>query len=266
MNEFPIWLLTLLSHLRTLFLAALDLITWLLTLYMMCIDYTVDCIFSIFGPLRKDYFMEWSVGSFNLEGSNLTRDFDDAIPYIAAAAHVLQATSLMVVIWFLAFLLPFSHWAVPSATNEYLLFACILFSLFLVYGRVAGLASDATSPVEAIEQEIHRQTSRKLDACLYHSETGVEYVTAVTSFEELLAVATDEVEATSEADDVLFEDALSSSALHSLNALVYEEVAIDLLDLTFEEMEDSDVQLEEIVDRVDGYVPWDGSPRPLGSY
>jgi len=176
------------------------------------------------------------------------RYYDESIPYVASAVYVFQTTSFMVAIWFLAFLLPFSHLATPSATNEYLLFTCILFSVFLAYSRISGLANDATSTVEAIGQEICQQTSRRLAICLYHCDVVVEHITTVASFEELLGVAATETETTYPADDVLFEESLTSTALHSLQASVYEEVVAEFQDVTFEELEDTEVQIEELVE------------------
>jgi len=248
MHEFPVWLLTLTSHLRTLFVAFLDACVHFFTAYLICIDYTVDKFAAIFGDDSPDYFMYWCEGSLNLERQVDTQYYDDTIPYVASAAYVFQTARFMVIIWFLAFLLPFSHLVTPSATNEYLLFACILFSVFAAYGRISGLATDATSAVEAIGQEIRQQTSRQLAVCLYHRDAAVEYVMTVASFEELLGIAAIEIEATYEADDVLFEEALTSTVLHSLQASIYEEVGAEFLDVTFEELEDSEAQADELIE------------------
>jgi len=254
MNEFPVWLLTVLSHSRTLFVAFLKVCEYLLSWYLLFVDYTVELVFSIFGPRQDDGFMEWVDYCLDKEAADYTDFFDIAVPYVAATVTVFLSAGYIFVIWFLSFFLPFSHLAAPSVSNEYLLLGCILFTVFFIYGRIAGVANDATAAVEPIGQDICRQASRQSAVGFYHEDSSVEYVTTLSSFDSLLANVETASELTYEADDVLFEEALTTTASNSLQSAVYEEVAMELLDVACEELEDNEIVVDDLVEELEDSV------------
>jgi hypothetical protein len=243
------------NHLRTFVLVLLSLINYALALVFIFIDFVAYSL-AWLGGLHEQFDDEFStLMSQQLE---VVTELEVALydehfePTLVLLMNKLSSSFALVVIWFAAFVLPFSHLAGATASNEYLLFCCIIFTLFALYSRLASGATETfTPPVQAIYTEACQQVNKAVEVCNYHSVAALESTKGVTAFEQLVVVLAIDSDSILEVDETLVEQAAVLAAAYSLQALSAEEGADEVLDDALEELDASELSLEEVLEEAE---------------
>lgn len=90
-----------------------------------------------------------------------------------------------------------------------------------------------------------------MDVCNYHAAAASQSVNGVVAFEQLLVVLAIDSDSTLEVDEVLVDQAVVLTAVHSLQALTAEESADEILDDALEELDASELSLEEVLEEAE---------------
>jgi hypothetical protein len=243
------------NHLRNFVLVLLSLVNYAIALVFIFIDFVAYSLARL-GGLHEQFDDEFS--TFVSQQLEVVNELEVVLydehfePILALLVNKLNSSFALIVIWFAAFVLPFSHLAGATASNEYLLLCCILFTLFALYGRLSsGAVEMFTSPVQAIYTEACQQVNKAMDVCNYHAAAASQSVNGVVAFEQLLVVLAIDSDSTLEVDEVLVDQAVVLTAVHSLQALTAEESADEILDDALEELDASELSLEEVLEEAE---------------
>lgn len=176
---------------------------------------------------------------------------DSIVADIIMASALVYSTGTITIqriCYFFSFIVTFSYFANATASNEYLLFCCIVLSLFFFYDKIVALVADSITPST---QVLHSTISKKLaivsDIALYQSELIEAYEQLAYGLEELTVLLTPIATETQEVDFFLFEEALAESLKLSLLSNLHGECISTLYTEFFEESTISADTLEDIL-------------------
>jgi hypothetical protein len=246
MNSSIIWTTELASHFRNFFEAGFTLYSYILSVYFSVVDYVAYYFLT-----DEEKFLLDVQESLEEEKADYVRFYDEFVPYVLDTIESVQSTFVMIGVWFAAFLLVFSHSVQPTASNEYLLFGCIMFTLFAVYGQLsAGLGGTVAPAVEAIQADASRRMNWATDVNVHYDATVEGHHTDLDAVEQLSVAGADEVDEPTEADDVIVEQALTTVATQSLQNAVSEELAEELMEEVIEDLDTGEAAVEELLDEL----------------
>jgi hypothetical protein len=146
------------------------------------------------------------------------------------------------------FLVPFSSLAEVTLSNEYLLFCCLVYAVFMLYGVLMDLvASSFSAPIANLRATVSKKQLLLLEVLSYRASLQVQYQQAADSLTELISELSVADAEYMEVAEVVFEQALVESTQDSL----FYSLADELADVTLEESaefneEDQD-SLDELV-------------------
>jgi hypothetical protein len=145
------------------------------------------------------------------------------------------------------FLVPFSSLAGAALSNEYLLFCCLIYAVFVLYGSLSGLLSTALSaPIAGLRAAVSKKQMLLFEVLTYRLALQTQYHLAVAALDELVAEIPAADSEYDEVANVIFEQTLLESAYESLSQSLSDE----LTDGTLEEYVEFDEQDQESLEEL----------------
>jgi hypothetical protein len=247
MNNTHIWSYELASRFRSLLGAGFEFYSYLLSVYFLVIDYVA----SPFLAEEEEFLINIHRGleEEKIRGEEL---FDECAAYVFTVIETVQGSAIVILGWFAAFLLVFSHSVQPTASNEYLLFGCFLFTLFMVYGQLStGLDNTFAPAVSAIQNDASLRVNWAATVNNFHTDTVEGHHVDMDAAEQLSAVSSLEVDEPTEADDIVIEQALVAVATQSLHSAVSEELSEELMEEVVEELDTGEAAVDELLEEAE---------------
>ncbi len=252
MNLNQNFLAFILSSTRFALDALLTLYAYLVILYFAVFDFAALIVKGLFLPnispndRRVTDYVAWSLSTEQEEALEI---YDSLFtPYLAFFYGFFILPWIFKGFYFLAFIIPFTHFTGVSVSNEYLLFCCILFTLFMVYDKIVALLANVFLPsIESLRSSVSKKLFLLAEISLYQQQLIQHYSVAVSAFETLCASLTTMDFDAEDVDGLLFEDAASSSVVASLQSLfVLEQESLVHADFV-EQFELDETVLEDLV-------------------
>ena len=151
-------------------------------------------------------------------------------------------------LWFFSFIIPFSFLVEATASNEYLLFCCIVFTFFYFYPSLSDLvASSFSSGIQQLRSSIQKKLTIVSEVTSYQDSLIVSYEQLCDAFEEAAVLVEPLVGTQHEADNIVFEEALQDSLHSSLSFALLEQDKYEAQLELLEEFETHAVALEDLL-------------------
>jgi len=180
--------------------------------------------------------------------SDLTTDLLN----IATLVHSTFVAAITRLFWFLSFMLPFSILVSASATNEYLLFCCIVLTIFFSYDKFTALVvSNLTPNLQTLHILVTNKLSIISEISLYQEEMIRSYDQVASLLEELFVLICPLAVETQAADFSLFDESLAESLRASLRDQLLEEYTLEFYLELLEELEFGAEALNDFLEDLD---------------
>lgn len=212
------------SSIRFILSVVLSAYAHLVWVYFLFIDFAACALAWIFGHYlpweHSKYVDDWVTSSLDFEREEVLYYYDWLlIPYASFFNNLIFSSSFIKVFWFFTFIIPFSHFTAAELSNEYLLFCCIVFSLFLLYDKIVATLADTFTPsLTALRISVSKKLVLLLEISSYQTTLLEQYSLVCATFEELTANVSALSTEKDEADYVVFDQALYSALVSSLHA------------------------------------------------
>ena len=243
----------ILTFTRFTFDLAMTIYMRILVAYFVFVDLIArfSTIFFAFelDPENSDEFLGWVEGSLDAEREEALYYYDEyVVPVIYFYVSFLYSKTIVQIFWFFCFIIPFSHLVNASLTNEYLLFCCITFTIFLLYDSLVDLISSFFAPsLDALRSLVSKKLYLLLQVTYYQDQLLAQYKAAEVLFEEFASLAAPMAEEDAAADEVIFDQSLSAAAFGSLQAALFVELRASIQQELIEMSEFELVVLEELI-------------------
>jgi len=239
--------LLLSSSARLLLNTCLTLYVYAVLAFFSIIDFVADIIGT---PDESGVGLSgYAVEGLSAEQEEALYLFDTVfVPYVRFYHDVVFSGPALKAFWFLAFIVPFSHFTGAVLSNEYLLFCCITFSLFILYDQIVNLLSGVFAPsLDILRQSVSKKLILLAEITAYQTALIAQYTALSDAFEELVSDVAPLDESVVEADYVVFDQALVSAATGSVYAAFLLESQADVYYTCLENAELDLIVLEEAI-------------------
>jgi hypothetical protein len=240
------WTQELAGHTRDFLEVVLTHYGKLLSTYFAAVDFVVS---DLFDDIEEEDFLDNVQEDLEKEKADCMEAYDKSAAYALESTQIAEGSFVVTGFWFVAFFLVFSHLSAPTASNEYLLLGCILFTIFAAYGQLATILEGAIAPATlAIRGDASHSVNLATDANTLRADAYDLQLTDVDSTEQLSVTASAEVDETTQADEITVEQAVTSVATQSLHSAVVEELTDEMVEEVLEEIEMSETLIEQVLE------------------
>lgn len=221
---------------------------------LLLIDYAVRRVeeaFGLYDSTTPGEFFAISKAIF-IDGTTenlLDRQLDFFIGFdLLLACWVLEFKPVRQFLLATCFLVPFSSlsWAVLS--NEYLLFCCLVYAGFMLYGVLTDLlVTSFATPIASLRAVVSKKQLLLLEVLTYRAALQLQYQQASDALTDLVAELSVADEEYGEVAEVVFDQALTESTQDALAYSLSEELADATLEESAEFSEEDQDSLEELL-------------------
>jgi hypothetical protein len=237
---------------RFVFDASLTVYAYLVLLYFAVFDFVAltfkGLVLRNVSPddRRVVDYVAWSLSGEQEEALEL---YDSLFVPILSFFYITVANSMFLrAFYFFVFIVPFTHLTNISVSNEYLLFCCILFTLFMVYDWIVETLNGVFAPsIDSLRTLVSKKLLLLSEITAYQSALLSHYALVSISFEEFCAVLEQTDSNSAEVDEVLFDQAVHSSTLTALSSLLVLEQQSAIYSEFIEQAELDETVLEELI-------------------